>query len=241
MPKFQVQLKKKLNVAEDTTAFYFEKPLGFEFKAGQNADWTIENLPNPDAKGNTRPFSIASAPHEPELMIATRMTKSTFKDYLAIAEPGLELVLDGPLGSFTLHNNPEKPAVFLIGGIGITPVRSIIADAIHRKLPHQLILFYSNRRSEDTAFLDELTAWQQDNQNFKLVATMTEMDKSSQTWLGATGYVDAKMLQENLGDKLSTAIYYLAGPPAMVAAMRKVLDELNIDSDNIKTEEFSGY
>ena len=71
-------------------------------------------------------------------------------------EIGTELVIDAPYGSFTLHNNSKIPAVFITGGIGITPVRSIVLQATHDRLPHKIFLFDSNRRPEDAAFLDDL-------------------------------------------------------------------------------------
>jgi predicted ferric reductase len=87
-----------------------------------------------------------------------------------------------------LHRKSEKPAVFLAGGIGIMPFLSIIRQAGHDKSPHQMYLFYSNRRPEDAAFLDLLSEATKQNQNpnFHLIATMTEMDKSRREWKGET-------------------------------------------------------
>jgi len=69
---------------------------------------------------------------------------------------------------------------------------------------------------------------------------MTEMEKSAQKWDGETGYITKAMLVKYLGD-LTLPIYYIVGPPAMVTAMRKTLNEAGVDDDNIRTEEFSGY
>jgi ferredoxin-NADP reductase len=153
---------------------------------------------------------------------------------------GTKVSLDAPYGSFTLHNNSKIPAVFLTGGIGVTPVRSIVLQAVHDNLPHKIFLFYSNRRPEDTAFLDELVAAQEKNPNYTLIGTMTEMEKSSRKWNGETGYINRPMLEKHVGD-LTLPIYYVAGPASMVTAMRKTLNEAGVDDDNIRTEEFSGY
>jgi ferredoxin-NADP reductase len=153
---------------------------------------------------------------------------------------GTEVSLDAPYGSFTLHNNPRIPAVFLTGGIGVTPVRSIVLQAAHDNLPHKIFLFDSNRRPEDAAFLGQLMEAQEKNPNYTFVGTMTEMEKSSQKWVGETGYFTKPMLVEYIGD-LTLPIYYIAGPAAMVTAMRKTLNEAEVDDDNIRTEEFSGY
>jgi ferredoxin-NADP reductase len=154
--------------------------------------------------------------------------------------PGTELTMEAPFGSFTLHNNAGIPAVFLTGGIGVTPVRSIILQAIHDKVPHRIFVFYSNRRPEDTAFLDELMQSQTENPNYTFVGTMTEMEKSNREWHGETGFIDKAMLLKSIDD-LTLPIYYLDGPPAMVSAMRKLLNEAGVDDDNIRTEEFAGY
>jgi ferredoxin-NADP reductase len=221
-------------------AFRFEKPEGFVYKAGQFGDYTLINPSETDAEGNTRGFSLASAPYEDDLMLATRMRDTAFKRVLRTMEIGTELTLDAPYGSFTLHNKPNIPAVFLTGGIGVTPVRSIVLQATHDSLPHRIFLFYSNRRPEDAAFLDELSEAQNKNEHYTFVGTMTEMEKSSRKWDGETGYITKAMLVKHIGD-LTLPIYYVAGPPSMVTAMRKTLNEAGVDDDNIRTEEFSGY
>ena len=159
---------------------------------------------------------------------------------LKTMESGTELTLDAPHGSFTLHNNVNIPAVFLTGGIGVTPVRSIVLQAIHDNVPHRIFVFYSNRRPEDAAFLDELMESHEANPNYTFVGTMTQMEKSSREWHGETGVISKAMLLEFIDD-LTLPIYYLDGPPAMVNAMRKLLSEAGVDDDNIRTEEFSGY
>ncbi len=221
-------------------AFQFEKPEGLAYKAGQFADFTLINPIETDAEGNIRGFSLASAPYEDFLMFATRMRDTAFKRVLKTMEPGTELTLDAPYGSFTLHNNASLPAVFLTGGIGVTPVRSIVRQAAHDRLPHKIFLFDSNNRPEDAAFLDELTDAQEENPNYTFIGTMTRMEKSNRAWQGETGYINQAMLGKYLGD-LTIPIYYIAGPQAMVLAMRELLNEAGVNDDNIRTEEFTGY
>lgn len=240
MSIYKVKLRSKQEIAAGTMAFHFDKPEGFRFKPGQFADCTLIDPAETDAEGNIRAFSLASAPHENFLLFATRMRDSAFKRVLKTMELGTQLTLDGPHGSFTLHNNAQIPAVFLTGGIGITPVRSIVLQAAQDKLAHKIVLFYSNNRPEDAAFLDELIQAQQDNPNYTCVSTMTQMERSSRAWHGETGFITKAMLLKYLGD-LSLPIYYIAGPRAMVLAMRTLLNEAGVDDDNIRTEEFSGY
>jgi ferredoxin-NADP reductase len=240
VPIYKVKLKSKQEIAAGTMAFHFEKPEGFAYKAGQFADYTLINPAETDAEGNIRGFSLASAPYEDFLMFATRMRDTAFKRVLKTMELGTELTLDAPYGSFTLHNNTSIPAVFLTGGIGVTPVRSIVLQAAHDKLPHKIFLFDSNNRPEDAAFLDELTEAQKENPNYTFIGTMTQMEQSSRVWHGETGFITQAMLLKSIGD-LTLPIYYVAGPRAMVHAMREILNDAGVNDDNIRTEEFSGY
>ena len=192
------KLIRREEVAEGTMAFHFEKPSGFTFKAGQSADVTLVDPPETDAEGNTRTFSIANPPFENELVFTTRMRDTAFKRSLKNAALPTEVKIGSAAGSFTLHKNQAKPAVFLAGGIGITPFLSIVRQADHDRLPHKLCLFYSNRRPEDAAFLDALQALQTTNPNFRLICTMTEMSKSKEEWNGETVLIDKEMLCRHL-------------------------------------------
>lgn len=237
---YRTRLVKRAQVAEGTLAFHFEKPPGFDFKAGQSADWTLLNPPETDAEGNIRTFSVASAPFENELMIATRMRDTAFKRSLKSVPLGTEIKMGPGMGSLTLHKNVSKPAVFLAGGIGITPFLSILRQADHDKLGHKLSLFYSNRRPEDAAFLETLQGLEKTNSNFRFIGTMSEMEHSRRSWDGETGWIDKEMLSRHL-EKLQGPIFYIAGPPVMVAGMREMLVDAGVDEDDVRTEEFAGY
>ena len=237
---YTAKLNGREQVAEGTMAFHFDKPDGFKFRAGQAIDITLLNPPEADAEGNIRTFSIASPPFGDRLIVATRMRDNAFKRVLKSMPLGTAVKIDGPSGSLTLHKNSSKPAVFLAGGIGITPFLSILRQAAHEKLPHQLYLFYSNRRPEDAPFLDTLNELQKTNPEFRYVPTMTQIGKSQQKWAGQTGLIDRTMLASTVSS-LQGPIYYIAGPPAMVAATRQMIVAAGADEDDIRTEEFSGY
>jgi ferredoxin-NADP reductase len=236
----ETQIIARDDVAVGTMAFYFERPHGFEFRAGQAMDLTLVNPPESDEEGSTRTFSIASAPFEPELMIATRLRDTAFKRSLAHAPQDLRVRIEGPSGSLTLHHDAKKPAVFLAGGIGITPFLSIVLQARHDKLSHELYLFYSNRRPEDAPFLDELRATAAAHPKLHFVPTMTEMERSQRPWTGERGVIDEEMVRHHLPE-LAGPIYYLAGPSGMVAAMRQLLVTAGVNEDDLRTEEFLGY
>ncbi len=218
-----LQLKDRFKVAEETMAFVFQRPPDFSFRAGQYVEVFLENA--------HRDFSIASSPQDKGIiMVATRMTGSAFKKSLAEVPLNTEAIIEGPFGDFTLHENKDKKAVFIAGGIGITPVRSIVKDAMERKLPHKIKLIYSNRNREGAAFWGDLEDWERENQNFKLYSRMTDRE----------GYVDAEFIKKSAGE-LEGAIFYVVGPPGMAGAITRALEELKISRDNIRFEEFSGY
>jgi len=221
-------------------AFQFEKLPGFDFTPGQSSDLTLVDPPETDFEGNIRTFSIASAPFEDQLMIATRMRDTAFKRSLKRVVLGTPLKLASPTGSFTLHKNSTKPAVFLAGGIGITPFFSIVKQADHDRLRQELYLFYSNHRPEDAPFLETLEELEKNNPNFCFVPTMTKMSHSTRKWQGEIGLIDGPLLSKYL-TTLRGPIYYIAGPPAMVMDLRKMLVASGIDEDDIRMEEFAGY
>jgi len=235
-----VRLKHRVEVAERTMAFHFEKPPGWSFKAGQYVDVTLFDPPETDSRGNVRAFSIASAPQEETLMIATRMRGTAFKRVLGAMRPGTAVEIDGPFGNLTLHNDESRPAVLLAGGIGITPFRSILVRVAKERRPRRIVLFFSNRRPEDAPFLEELRDLSRENPNCTVVATMTGMSKSRRPWDGERGLIDREKLARHLPD-MKGPVYYLAGPPAMVAGLYDLLGECGVDDDDIRSEEFSGY
>ena len=240
MPKFDTTLISGDTVAEGTMAFRFAKPAGFAHKAGQAMNVSLVDPPETDAKGNARTFSIVSAPHESELVIATRMRDTAFKRVLRAMPPGGRVGIRGPAGLFTLDPADSRPAVFLAGGIGVTPFVSMLRDAAHSKLERDLWLFYSNRRPEDAAFLGELAALPASHPRIRFVGTMVEMDKSSRPWSGERGFLDRAMLERHLKD-LAANVYYVAGPPGLVEAMQKMLVAAGVAEDAIRTDEFFGY
>jgi ferredoxin-NADP reductase len=239
-PSFICKLKDRKEVAEGTMAFRFEKPSGWTFKAGQCLDMTLLDPSETDSEGNVRSFSIASAPHEETLMVATRMRDTAFKRVLKKMPFGTAVKIEGPSGDLILQSDVTRAAVFLAGGIGITPFRSIVHWAVKEKLPNRIVLFYSNRRPEDAPFIAELQALERDNPKYKLIASMTEMKKSHQPWNGETGLIDQGMIGRHLKDAASP-IYYIAGPPAMVKGLHDMLSKTGINDDDIRAEEFAGY
>lgn len=240
MATYQVQLKSRREIAAGTMAFHFEKPEGFQFKAGQFINLMLIDPPETDAKGNRRTFSLASAPYEQHLIVATRMRDTAFKRVLKTLPHGTKVKMQGPFGSLTLQDSAIRPVVMLAGGIGITPFRSIVLQANQDLHTQPLFLFYSNRRPVDGPFLEELRDLEKTNPNYRFIGTITQIEEKDQTWLGETGPIRRDMLAKYVND-LKVPAYYLAGPETMVTAMQKMLNEAGVDRESIKAEEFAGY
>jgi len=239
MSAVEVALKQRRTVARDTITVLFEKPAGFVFKGGQSVDLTLINPPRNDDKGSKRALSIVSAPHEPFLQFATRVRDSAFKQTLRDMPLGTRVQIEGPFGSMTLHSNKSRRAIFIAGGIGITPFMSMLRQAAHTRLEHSLSLIYSNRNPEDAPFLDELQQMERQRRgSFQLVATMDGPAEPS--WSGRVGRIDAELI-ESVRVPPAMPIFYVAGPPAMVAAMRGILSGMGVEDDDIRSEDFSGY
>lgn len=240
MAVVESRLMRRERVAEATMAFYFSKPSGFRHEAGQSVVMTLVDPPETDGEGDSRAFTIASAPHEPELMIATRMRDTAFKRVLGAAPIGAAVRLDGPHGAMVLHDELDRPAVFLAGGIGITPFLSMVRHVVRQRMAHRIRLFYANRRPEDAAFLSELQEMEVLAPGYRLIAVMSEPEGSALRWSGETGHIGRELLARHLTD-LKSPIYYFAGPPAMTAAMRAMLQEIGVGEQAMRYEEFYGY
>lgn len=228
------------NVAKDTMAFQFEKPRNFVFRAGQSVDLTLIGSAQERSDRLTHTFSIAGDPSAQEIIVATRMRDTAFKRSLAALPIGTEVQVEGPRGSFTLHNNTARPAVLLAGGIGVAPFLSIVSHARTEGLRHNIILFYANRRLEDAAFIDALGKLGRQNPRFRFVPTLTRLDGNRAGWNGESGHISPEMLSRHVGN-LRGPIFYIAGPPSMVAAARRTLVDAAVDEDDVRTEEFAGY
>ena len=240
MSIYQSVLLAHEEIANRTMAFHFQRPAGFIFKAGQAIDLILPNAPMVDAKHASHAFSLVSAPFEQTLVIATRMRDSTFKQALKMLTIGGQVEINGPFGSLTLHSDRLRPAIFIAGGIGITPFISMLRQASHDGLPRSLLLHYSNRHPADAAFFRELQNLEQQNANFQFLPTMTEMDASGKAWQGETGHINEAQVNK-CAEGLNRPIFYVAGSPGMVAAVRELLNRIHIDDDDIRSEEFYGY
>ena len=206
----------------DAYSFVFEKPSNFEFLPGQYIKMFM-NIKDPDSRGVSRYFTIAASPTEKNLMITTRIGKSVFKQKLGSLPIGSRVEMRGPFGTFVL-NKDTRPRVFLAGGIGITPARSMMIYANDKKLNIPITLIVSFSRKEDIIFHDDLAG--SENKNLKAIF-LTER-------------INEETIKKHVGN-LRSSIFYITGPTSFVEAMEKLIKSLEVAEENIKTEDFPGY
>jgi ferredoxin-NADP reductase/nitrite reductase/ring-hydroxylating ferredoxin subunit len=224
------------------------------YNAGQFAFFDIGQVYN-DPKGPIRHFTISSSPTEDFIMFSTRIRDSPYKKRLSILEKGAKVKFRGPEGQFVLHQDYSKYTVFLSGGIGVTPFRSMIKYATDMQLPVPIIMFDSNRDRNNILFKKEFDDWASINKNLKIIYTISEKEEQQQQhneqsqlstindWKGEYGRIDKAMILKYLDTNiLNNSIFYICGPPSMLKAMQNLLqDDLEIPKERIKVEEFTGY
>jgi len=234
----KLKLSDRIDVAEGTLGVWLVPEGTLDFTPGQFGDFTLPGLEDSDGKGDTRAFSFACAPGGDRILIATRQRGSAFKRALAEMPSGSPVELEGPMGGFTLHRDAKRPAVFLVGGIGITPVRSIVEHAVREGTGRRILVLHANRSRASTPFLKDFQGWAAAADGLAYVPTLDGEAPSG--WDGEQGVIDAAMIARHVDD-LHAPVYYVVGPPAMVEAMKALLDGIGIDELQVRSEDFAGY
>ena len=253
--------KKEELEGTDIRTFKFAKNEYPEYKAGQFAFFPLDGVNN-DSRGPVRHFSLASSPTEDALIISTRIRDSPYKQRLSTIQEGEQVKVSKAQGNFILHDDYSKPAIFLSGGIGVTPFRSMIKYATDKQLPLKITMFDSNRNQQNILYKDEFDKWAAQNHNLKIVYTITEEEKGKEqeqhrredatssaieakgNWNGERGRIDRTMIERHVSkEEISNAIFYICGPPGMINALEQDLlqKQFQIPEGRIKVEEFTGY
>lgn len=217
-------------------SFRFATEDNVNFKPGQFFMVTIKI----SGEEKTKHFSFSNSPTEKGYIEFTkRISDSVFSQGLERLKAGDWVRLKLPLGSFTFEGEYAKIA-FLSGGIGITPIRSICKFTADTKLSSDIILLYGNNQEKDIIFKSDLDAFAAIDRNIRIVYTLTSADIDS-SWKGRRGYIDEKMIKEEIPDFIER-IFYLCGPPKMVEGLKAILEsKLGVGKERIKTENFTGY
>jgi ferredoxin-NADP reductase/nitrite reductase/ring-hydroxylating ferredoxin subunit len=245
--KLQLKLLEKIpKKGTDVMSFKFSRiddENHLNYRAGQYA--IVDLGTKEDPKGPLRSFTMASSPTENVILITTRIRDSPFKKKLASLNIESTVTITSPLGQFVLPDDHSTPVVFLSGGIGVTPFRSMIKYATDNHISSKITMFDSNRNVENTLFKEEFDDCLKNNSNLRIVYTITEKDQSNNAaqWKGERGYINESMVTKYLTrSELENSIFYICGPPGMLTAMEKMLkDDLHIPKERIKVEEFTGY
>ncbi len=238
---FKTALIKKEKASNDAWKFFFERPPKFEYGAGQYIKMWMD-LRKPDNRGKTRYFTLSSSPMEEHLLVTTRILKSTFKLKLGSLNIGTIVKMRGPWGDFVLRQAQDKketrPLVFIAGGIGMTPFRSMLKFAEETNFNTPMTLLVSYKTPDQILFKEELSEIAKKNPSIKIITTITEPD--NRNWKGETGRIDEQMLKRHIA-KLQDNLYYIAGPDPLVEAIEKLLLGMKIKKDQILTDGFPGY
>jgi len=238
----ELKLVDKRAEAEGTKSFFWKTEREVDYLPGQFFYFTLPKLTHKDSRGSTRHFTLSSSPTEGMILrLTTRLRKeSGFKKTLNTLKIGNIIEGEGPNGTFILDENEESPHVFLAGGIGVTPFRSIIKYHIDKNLKATMHLIYSNRTPELIAFRTELEGWAKKYKNIKVDMTISKPKESKEPWSGLKGRIDEKLISQ-LTTHYQQPTYWITGPPGFVDAMENALGKLKITPDRIRSEKFTGY
>jgi ferredoxin-NADP reductase len=236
----QAKIKEKREVAKGTLMVTFDV-------LGEEVDWTpgeyfwVELLDPPyeDEKGPRRHITVVTSPTEGgALGLATRLRDSAFKKSLAELPEGAPVDVEQPKGSFTLPEDTSKNYVFVAGGIGITPFRSMLRYIADKGLDsYRITLVYSNRDRESAAFFDELRELESKVGGLRVVFTMDQ----DESWDGENRRISPEMLGDVLGGDLGSFHFMIAGPPGMAKSVEAAILEAGVPEDQVQSDSFSGY
>ena len=221
-------LKSRQPITPSVESFWFESDTVFQYRAGQYLRWTID-YPEPDERGNSRFFSIASAPTETGIMLATKFNPegSSFKRRLKATVPGEHLTAVGPLGDFTLPEDESQAVILVAGGIGVTPFRSMLKQMTDSGSQRPVQLLYGARTEDELAFKTDLDSWSKALPNIQVKYFVGERV------LGAEGIASVGVENKPI---------YLSGPQPMIEALKTSLElDQKIPESQIKTDYFPGY
>ena len=237
MTEFETEVSDIIQRTHNVKSFRFRIKEDIDFKPGQFFFVTIKI----EGIERTKHFSFSNSPTEKGYVEFTkRITDSEFSKALDKLKIGDWARLKMPYGSFVFEGQYKKIA-FLSGGIGIAPIRSICKFVTDMRLAADIVLLYGNNKEEDIIFRQDLDQMQSVNKNIHIVYTLTSSDIDSKIWQSRVGFIDDKMITQEIPD-FNERTFYICGPPKMVENLINILkNKLSIQSDKIKTENFTGY
>jgi ferredoxin-NADP reductase len=235
--RFMLTLTEIQESARDVYDFIFTPDRSFAFAPGQYMEWTLAHK-YPDNRGNRRYLTIASSPTEDHVRLGVKFypESSSFKRKLAEMKAGDTISAAHLAGGFVMPKDPAKKLVFIAGGIGVTPFRSMVQYLLDKKEARPIIMFYSNKLANDIAYKDVFDRAEQEL-GIKTVYTVTsEKNPVPGTY---NGFIDAELIKREVSDYRERT-FYISGPHAMVEAFKKTLHEAGVSRFRIKSDFFPG-
>ncbi len=236
--RYMLSLVRIEQAANDVYDFVFKPDRPFSFRPGQYLEWTLSHN-YPDNRGNRRYFTIASAPTENEVRLGVKFYEkpSTFKRTLTAMQPGDLISTSHLAGGFVMPKNKQKKMVFIAGGIGVTPFRSMIQHLLDTHEARPITLLYSNKALADIAYKDVFNQAQRELGIKTIYAVTDEKTPSPDVH---QGFIDGALIASEVPD-FRERIFYISGPMTMVNAFKKTLRGMGISRFNIRTDFFPGF
>ena len=237
--RFVLKLHKKIRMAPGIIDFVFRPSQKLSFAPGQYMEFTLAHS-RPDSRGNRRYFTLASSPTENLVHLGVRFydKSSSFKVAMFGMNARADILAAQIAGDFTLPSDPRQKLVFIAGGIGITPFRSMLKYLLDMQEPRDIILFYVNKTADEIAYKDVLSA-AHTKIGVKTFYALTDTASVPRNWAGLVGRIDEQLLLRAIPD-YEERTYYLSGPPTMVRAYEHVLKNMGVGRDQIKKDFFPG-
>lgn len=238
--RYLLKLEARAQLAPDIYEFRFTGHRSIRFRPGQYLEWTLGHL-RPDSRGNRRYFTIASSPDERAVRVGVKFYPgaSSFKRSLHAMRPGDQIVAAQLAGDFVLPTGKQEKLVFMAGGIGITPFRSMLRDLLDRKEARPITVLYSNRAAPEIVYADVLEEARQ-QLGITTVYTLTDESRVPPEWQGEIGRFDSEMIARTVPDYRERT-FYLSGPRSLVVGFEEVLRDIGVPGSRIKTDFFPGY
>lgn len=236
--RFLLMLMKKNELADGTYEFAFAPDRPFAWRPGQYLEWTLSHRFNDD-RGNRRYFTIASSPAEDMVRLGVKFhePKSSFKRALDAMKTGDTISASHLAGDFVLPKDATKKLVFIAGGIGVTPFRSMVQHLVDTKDPRAITLLYSNKTASEIAYKDVFDSAAQAI-GMKTVYALT--DEPSPVPGTHAGKIDGALIKREVPD-YAERTFYISGPHGMVEAFKKTLRGMGVSRLRIKTDYFPGF
>jgi len=234
-----LKLQKKARITPGIVDFVFKPSHPLAFVPGQYMEFTLEHA-HPDSRGNRRYFTLASSPTETTVHLGVRFYEksSSFKRALYWLDSRTPLVGAHIAGDFTLPADPAQKLVFLAGGIGITPFRSMLKYLLDTGQKRDIVLIYATKTEKEIAYQEILRA-ATTRLGVRVVYTLTDVPTAPRQWSGNVGRINEQLLMGAIPD-YPERLYYLSGPPDMVRAYEQVLMTMQIRGSQIKKDFFPG-